>query len=653
MPDQLTSSRRVVVEDLAALRWAMEPAAHPSEPLVAYVVSGLDRTADHIRYDLFVADLDGLQQVHQPDARGPRWSPQGDRLAFIRIEGGRRIPACHSFGGDEWKLDAPLGDVVDLRWAPDGRRLLALTVDTLSPSTPTKPYRVASSSDFERVLKHSVWILESGFEPKLVGADLGNTSLGEWSPGGDRIAIVSDKGVNRDASTAAGLWIWDESTGTSECVVPAAVPIHACAWSPDGSSIAYLAAARDNAYSAISELSVVDVNTREVRQLGAELDRSLGKPVRGDDERAIGAPLLTWSADSFSLAVIFAEGGRSRLTLLGLDGSREDVIADESCVLEFSRGGSGTAYSWSDSLTPGEVSWVDRPSGESHQVTQIAGSVLSGVEFLPTTRVSIVASDGVAVEGWLTLPDGPGRFPLVLQVHGGPHYGVGERFSFDAQRLAALGIGVLRANPRGSQGYGQAFADGNLGDWGGRDFEDLMELLDEVTGTESIDPDRVAIIGESYGGYMSAWSAGNSDRFAAVVVESSIADFLSAAGGTIGTTFWNSELGGAPWENPALYFDRSPITRLDKVTAPVLVVHCENDLTCPISQGEAIYAGLRVLGKDVEFLRVPHEGHFFNVFGALSRRLERTAVLDEFLVKHLFVDTPRSQSQSANRESTP
>ena len=633
----MTTSRPVVLDDLAALRWAMEPAAHPFEPMVAYVVSGPERATDHLGYDLFVSDLEGVERLRLSNARAPRWSPQGDRIAFTRMENARRVPACRTLAGDEWNLQAPPGDLLDLRWAADGRRLLALTASSVPPFSSRLPYRVESSSDFEPVVSHRVWLLKPDDEPVLVGDDLGNTSLGDWSPDGDRIVVVSDQGVNRDTSRAAGLWVWDEKTRVSVCVVPPAVPIFAVAWSPDGLSIAYLAGARDNTYSAIDELWVLDVDSRTSRQVAAGLDRSLGKPVRGDDERAVGAPILVWSNDSSSLTAIYAEGGHSRLARINLSGSLEDVIADESCVLEFSLGGTGIAYSWSDSLTPGEISWLDPTTGEALQVTQLAEAALPDVEFAPTTKVSIVASDGVTVEGWLTLPVDSGQAPLVLQVHGGPHYAIGERFSFDAQRLAGLGIAVLRANPRGSQGYGQAFADGNLGDWGGRDCGDLMELLDEVTNTAAIDPEQVAIIGESYGGYMAAWAAGTSDRFAAVVIESGIADFFSAAGGPIGPTFWHSELGGAPWENPSLYFDRSVITRLDRIAAPVLVIHCERDLTCPITQGEAIYAGLKELGREVEFLRVPEEGHFYNVFGALSRRLKRTAVLDEFLVERLSV----------------
>lgn len=647
----MSVSRRIALEDLAALRWAMEPSAHPSEPLVAYVVSGPDRETDRLIYEMFVAGIDGEVQLHHKAARKPRWSPLGNLIAFTKSEGGRWIPACQSLSGDSWTIRPIPGDLLDLRWASDGSRLLALTATTTPPPPPgDKPYRVSSSGDFKPVVRHRAWILEPDTEPVPVGQDLGNVLLAEWSPDGKWAAVVSDRDVDRDISTATGLWLWNVTTGDSKCLVPPVVPISAVSWSPDGSSIGYLAAARNNSNSALNQLWVVDVESGTSRQKGSALDRSLGKPVRGDDERAVGPPILGWSTDSASLTAIYAEGGRSRLARFDTDGGHVDVIADETCVLEFSSGRAGTAYSWSAPDTPGEVSWLDPATGDVTQVTQLSESTLADVELAPTTRVSVVASDGVSVEGWLTVPPGSLDPPLVLQVHGGPHYAIGERFSFDAQRLAARGIAVLRANPRGSQGYGQTFADGNLGDWGGRDYDDLIELVDEVSKTASVDIKRTAIIGESYGGYMAAWAAGSSDRFSAVVIENGIADFFSAAGGSIGPTFWHAELGGSPWDNPSLYVERSVVTRLNKVDAPVLVIHCEGDTTCPIAHGEAIHAALQELGREVEFLRVPEEDHFFNVFGALSRRLERTAALDGFLVEHLLVDA--STTQPATKEST-
>lgn len=636
----MPGSRRIVLADLGELRWAMEPAVHPSEPVLAYVVSGPDRAADQLGYELFVSDLAGEARLLQQGARAPRWSPDGNRLAFSLRRGNRWLPACRSLSGEVWELPAPTGDLVDLRFAPDGRRLLAVMASTLGPPSSNQPYRVSSSRDWHPGATRSVWIVEAGVEPALVLEGLGDTSVADWSPDGGRVAVTSDQGVDRDTSTATGLWVWNAATNESECLVSPTTPMHTIAWSPDGSSIAYLASDRNNASSASIGLWILDVGSRTSRRLGAGLDRSLGKAVRGDDERGVGMPILTWSHDSRSLTTVYAEGGVSVLARIDTDGGVHDVAIEERCVLEFSHGGAGLAYSWSDPVTPGEISWLDPASGQTQQVTHVSEPLLSDVDLSPTTRISALASDGVAVEGWLTLPAAPRGAPVVLQVHGGPHYAIGERFSFDAQRLAAQGIAVLRANPRGSQGYGQEFADGNLGDWGGRDLEDLIELVDMAIETASLDPERIAVIGESYGGYMAAWAAGTSDRFRAVVVENGIADFFSSAGGAIGPTFWHSELGGSPWENPSLYVERSAITRLHRVTAPVLVIHCEADTTCDITQGEAVHAGLRELGRHVEFLRVPEEGHFFNVFGALSRRMERTAVLDEFLIRNLLVDAP-------------
>jgi dipeptidyl aminopeptidase/acylaminoacyl peptidase len=632
----MAPSRRIVVGDLAHLRWAMEPALHGSTTAAAFVESGLDPTTDGLSYRLFaVAGPDDEAQLVESDARSPRWSPDGDRIAFLRRSGFRWIPACQTLAGEEVPLTAPPGDATDLQWAPDGDRILVVSSQVPGERDVDLPYRIESSRDWQYPARRSAWLVAPGDDP-LPLPIAGDVACARWSPDGKRIAVVSDDGVDRDMSTATGLWAHEVDSANTECLVPPATPIRTVAWSPDGLAVAYLASARDNAASALAELWVIDVATLARRRLAPDLDRSVGSPVRGDDERAIGPPILVWTPDSSSVLAVYAEGGRSRLARFDLDGGWEDVIADERCVLEFSLGHAGLAFSWSDPLTPGEISVLDSATGADRRLTDVGGELASLVDLASTTRISVIASDGVEVEGWLTTPsDGPDEVPLVLQVHGGPHYAVGQRFSFDAQRLAAQGLAVLRANPRGSFGYGQAFADGNLGDWGGRDFEDLLDLVEEAVRRAGLDANRVGVIGESYGGYIAAWAVASSDRFCAAVVENGIADFLSAAGGAIGPTFWHSELGGAPWENPALYLERSAITRIDRVTAPVLVIHCEADATCPVAHGEAIHAALREQGRDVEFLRVPAEGHFFNVFGALTRRLVRTSALDEFLVKHL------------------
>ncbi len=263
---------------------------------------------------------------------------------------------------------------------------------------------------------------------------------------------------------------------------------------------------------------------------------------------------------------------------------------------------------------------------------------LGEVALAPTRRFRAAAADGTAIDGWLTghepAPGEPPR-PLILQVHGGPHYPIGERFSTDAQALAGQGYLVLTANPRGSQGYGAAFATVTRGAWGGLDHDDLMTLVDAVVASGAADPARLAIMGESYGGYMTMWSVGRTDQFRAAIAENGISNLTSIGSFGSGPAFWRSELGGDPWSILERALERSPISAVERIRTPLLLIHAELDGNCPIDQSEELFAALRGLGRDVSFVRIPGEGHLVNLFGRPSRRRARLAIIDAFLARHL------------------
>jgi len=624
--------RPLVVDDLARLRWAMEPALHPSGEGVAHVVSGPDPDRDRLGYRLVVADAPGSHRVVE-DARRPAWSPDGRHLACtVEVDGQWRV-AWSTDAGDVAMGPRLAGDVVAVAWSPASDRVVC-TVVRPPPDRPDRPYAAGTGRNGPR---SELWVVPlEGEATHLAGSESAAAWGPAWSHDGATILHCTDDGIDRDTSLAVVVRVTDAQGRAVRDIWTPGVPVRGPAWSPDDRSVAVLAASRDCSSSASWGLWVVGVTGGEATRLGSSLDRSVGQAVRGDDERGIGPPHLAWAADGSSVVAIVADGGTSRLVRFGPSDAWDVVPTGElGSILEFDLVGDTVAVSWSDPLTPGDVAIVDLPTGDVQPVSDLGADLRAEVALATTRPVQAVADDGVVIEGWLTWPEGVDRPPLVLQVHGGPHYPVGWRFSFDAQRLAAQGVAVLRANPRGSQGYGAAFAEGNLGDWGGRDLDDLVALVDRVLVDGLADPGRVAIIGESYGGFMAAWAAARTDRFSAVVAENAIADLLSSAGGAVGRTFWDDEMGGPPWDVPDRHLERSPIVHVAGITAPVLLIHCEDDTTCPIAHGEAFHSALRSLGRDVTFVRVPGEDHFFNVFGALGRRLDRTRVLDEFLVAHL------------------
>ena len=280
-------------------------------------------------------------------------------------------------------------------------------------------------------------------------------------------------------------------------------------------------------------------------------------------------------------------------------------------------------------------------SGALRRLTAFNDPLLAELELRePEERWETV--DGLEIQGWLIRCAAAERgeaAPLVLQIHGGPHTLYGCAPAWEFQVLAGAGISVLSTNPRGSEGYGEDFNSANLPDWGAGPMRDVMAHVEALVAGGVADPARLGVTGGSYGGYLTNWIIGHSDRFAAALTCRSVTDLTSLmlTGDLAGGIFGVLEFGAQPWEKPDLYRELSPITYADRIRTPLLIQHAENDLRCPIGQAEALFAVLRTLKRPVRLMRVPDETHELVRSGTPFRRVENLVQVrgwfDHFLVR--------------------
>lgn len=597
------------LSDIGRIAWPLEPALAPDGTQLAFVLSKLDLKSDRLAYDVMVGATDGSDFAPldvDGRTRHPAWSTSGAHLAFMQETAGRWQLATTRSG---LTFD-PNGPMVAFDWMSTDRSLVVL----------------AETESGQRL---SVVELDGMTELTRIDLEGQAASVVAASPTTGQVVVATSPA----GDDPTGIWLWDPVGGDMDLLWAWKGPVHGLRWSPAGSQIAALVNRMGPGLWANNELWVLDVDGNSRQQLGTSLDISFGQAIRGDDERGLTPVRVEWPPDGAAIYSVFSEKGTSRLGVFGLDGSHQVVAADRGSIVDFTIAAESgdIVISWTSTLSPGELSSLI--NGSQVQVTSINSDWLDEVELAPTQKLEL--EDGP--EGWLTaaLSDDGCRERLVVQVHGGPHYPVGNRFSFDSQRFASYGLATLRSNPRGSQGYGEGYAAAIVGDWGGVDYQDLLAITNAAISSGLVASDRVAIVGESYGGYLASWAVTQSDRFDVAVVENGVSDLRSIAHGPRGESFWRPVMGGSPADHPQRYEERSPITGVESVGASILLINAEEDDNVTPDQTLRFAEALSEAGVDVSLHTVPGEGHMINVFGSASSRLDRTERLDGFLRDHL------------------
>ena len=650
---ETTHRRGMTPADITRIRWVSEARMAPNGQRVAFVVTTLSEERDQYLSNVWMVAVDGgaPRRLTSGDKRdgAPRWSPDGTRLAFVSERPGQQRPQLYVMptdGGEAVRLTELAPGVVDPVWSPDGRRLAFLSRvggDEAPPDEPvSRPARVITTLKYkmngegfvyDRRTHLFVVDVDDGAVTQLTDGDF-NHGEPAWSPDGKLLAFTSARHAERDEDDAADVWIMPVTGGEPRRLTDTAGPVGRPSFSPDGRTVAYLGHRHryDAGYN--WRLYTIPADGGAPACLSDDLDRTC---------RTLGGQGPLWSVDGGRLMVGVQTHGDVHVYRFDaaarqapeavLDGSRQ--ITDLSAAAD----GSRLAFTAMDPTNPAEV-FTCRPDGSGErQLTDLNRDWKNEVALSAPQRIAC-ERDGCAVDAWVVRPHGfePGkRYPLLLNIHGGPHMMYGHDFFDEFQVYSGAGYAVLYANPRGSQGYGEAFTRAVIGDWGGVDHADVSAALDAaLEQCDFIDPQRLGVMGGSYGGYLTTWTVGHTQRFKAACSERAVNNVHTLFGTSdIGHSFAEAQSGCLPWDNLAWYLERSPLTYAADITTPLLIVHAENDLRCPIEQAEQLFVALKKQHKEVRFVRFPDEGHEMSRAGKPRHRLERFRLILEWFDAYL------------------
>lgn len=644
-----TTLERLAPRDLAALQTVREVQVSPDGQRIAYSVSRSDRPGRPYS-EVRLLDLTSRRTTTlggDAGASGPRWSPDGTRVAYVGREGDRRgvMVAQPDGSGARFLAEVagtnhPLPQSGErLAWSPDSTQL-AFVSATPGPEAaadgdpmvitrylykPTASEGLTRFNDNRRVHIFVVDV-DGGPARQLTDGDRYEHSIA-WSPKGDEIAFVSNREADPDRTFNYDLFVLRVGDGSVRRLTDTASAEYHPRWSPDGSTLAYLGTTRS---LTSSETTMEDTHVWAISADGSGR-RELGGAI-DDRQRAAG-----WGPEGRFVYCTVQRRGSVHLYRLPIDGGEPElVVGERGAVGAWAIATTGDlAYAFTSPASPAELHW--KPAGVDPGVTAAASPLTSLNDALLSARAladveafEFESFDGTSIQAFLTRPLGSSassRHPLVVQIHGGPHGQQGPSFNAKAQVYAARGWASLMVNYRGSTGYGQALADAIFGDQNGGEAQDVLAAVDAaIQRYPWIDEARLGVEGGSYGGQLANWIVTQTDRFRAAIPIASISNLISFNYMAYYHDYLAVEFGAYPHERGImdLLWERSPIRYVGQVKTPVMLVHGENDNDVPIAEAEQFYIALKDVGVETVMVRYPREGHGVRETGHAIDLLERS-----------------------------
>jgi dipeptidyl aminopeptidase/acylaminoacyl peptidase len=644
--------RTITAEDLLRMKFIRSIRLSPDESRVMFTVEVMSEDKKKYHSHIYMINVDGsdLRQYTFGDVSdsNPIFSSDGKWIVFTSKRGEKKgLYKMPTAGGEAKLLIEADGSFSDISTSPDSKQILC--VFRKADEAPKDKDGKKEAPVFRHITRKFYKLDNAGFLPQDrghvflydiengKGRKIANTRNGErqpvWFPDGKKIAYITNLHRDPDEEPLRDeIFILPIAGGKGRMLEKPAGPADGISISPDGKFIAYLGHTEPHDPWGVAPYHVwkVPATGGKPVDLTPDLDHHAIDETISDTAEEHDLIRPAWSKDGRWLHfIVSSHGSTNYVKVSSTGGKSENVIGGKVHVMAASYGPRKgvVAIAISNPVTPAEI-FVANTKGKSkpRQLTHLNSELFHSIQLSTPEEIIINGHDNYPIHSWVMKPPGFSphrRYPSILEIHGGPRVQYGHSFFHEMQLLASRGYVVYYSNPRGGLGYGRAHAEITVNNWGSVDYEDCMSVARHMAKQQYIDSKKMGVTGGSYGGYMTNWIVTHTDLFAAAVTQRSVVNFISFYGSSDIGFALDREIKGAPWTDLDSWWEMSPIKHVANVRTPLLISHSEDDLRCPIEQGEQFYVALKKLGRTVELVRFPEEPHGLSRCGRPDRRIAR------------------------------